>query len=295
MKSIALSILLTSFTLPAIAGDGALTFLQEYGVIFGQPPMYLNADSIGNGPLAATNLADGPLAAGDVLTINSSLDAIWQLPAAGGIATSAGRGTNLTVVGLTNLLDYWQTNAATGAYGHFSTNAHWKWVDEWGSVYQTGTNGLFSITQSNGYGLTVSNGTMGLSGGLTPASANASPTNIQFGINAYAAATWSTNEYVNTPLGGMIYITNGCTSDQPYVFTNWFPTNAGFVQPPLVIVSALGSNTVTRTAEGMQWAPTVVTSNYFVMGCSSGNTTNIGYGMAWSIIAQTNVNLSKLQ
>jgi hypothetical protein len=139
---------------------------------------------------------------------------------------------------------------------------------------------------------------LSLVGPILPAGPAPSATNIQFGVSANAAATWSTNLYVNTPLGGMIYVTNAQNGPAaPYVFTNWFPANANFSQPPVIVVSSIGVNSISRGSSAMGWAPSIITSNYFVMGVSAdtGSGTNVGYGMAWTIIAQTNVMTTKLQ
>lgn len=50
------------------------------------------------------------------------------------------------------------TNTAIHTAFSFGTNAHFRMTDQYGTVYRTGTNGVFSIEPTNGNNFTVSNG-----------------------------------------------------------------------------------------------------------------------------------------
>ena len=145
-----------------------------------------------------------------------------------------------------------------------------------------------SLTAGN---LTVVS-TLALGAGLGSTVNAGSSTNIQFGINAGSGANWSTNEYINTPLYGMIYLTNvNPTSGLAYLLTNWFPAGS-FTNPPLVSIRDLGVNSILR---GMNYGPAIITASYFVVGCPNSAVTNTGYGMEWHIYGQTNAALATIK
>jgi hypothetical protein len=131
--------------------------------------------SDGNGNLGVGSIHDTHLSGGQYN---------WSLPGTGGFYfdsqafTSDGFGNlgmqsiNSLYVVVTNALHvlaggsitnnggYNQSNLVTGAYGMFSTNAHWHWVDEHGTEYKSGTNGTLTIVQTNANSFLWSNGVL---------------------------------------------------------------------------------------------------------------------------------------
>lgn len=83
-----------------------------------------------------------------------------SVSASGGITSSAS--------GITNLAgNYFQSNSTTHAWTRIGTNGHIQSVDVNGTYFRFYTNGIFSITQTNGNYLSGSNGNFNISGIFT--------------------------------------------------------------------------------------------------------------------------------
>lgn len=68
---------------------------------------------------------------------------------------------------ITNTGRYDFSNAVTGANANISTNAHYGFVDEGGTINKSGTNGVWEIDQTNGSYVRATNGSLAVSGGIT--------------------------------------------------------------------------------------------------------------------------------
>ena len=76
---------------------------------------------------------------------------------------TGGPWTNASVAGIANSSAYNQSNPVTSAFATISTNAHLHLTDEWGTTYNTHTNGALTIVMTNGNTLNWSNGGLTLS------------------------------------------------------------------------------------------------------------------------------------
>ena len=138
----------------------------------------------------------------------------------------------------------------------------------------------------NGGGLTNLNYLNIISAGTT------NTTNFLGGAGARRGAVSNIPAYyANTLSGGMVVVTNLPSSRKLIIVgTNYFPQSFPYGYPPLISITALGTNLITSSTKTLIGSG-AVQSNYFVLGfvtASSIVSTN-KYGFSWTVTPQTNV------